>query len=296
MQRDALVGAASAWLAYVRDDRGLSGATVATYRSQLRRCFVELGDSFTADDLGRAIAGRIDERCSPHTRTQAFVVLNQFFDWWAYAGGPLNPLRARQRPPRSKARRRGMTEEEIDIAGRCLQGASHKDRAIAYLMLFQGFRIGDVTKLKVPDLDFSGKRIRAHQGKGGTDTWLPMADEVAEVIQVYLEDTGIDGGFVFTGTNGRLTPQSVGRAWRRVRGGELVGVVPHMLRHTYANEILKGTTADVWTLRQLMRHSSLATTQLYLDENKGREQAAIIDLNARLRERMQTHAPLEVAP
>jgi integrase len=56
-----------------------------------------------------------------------------------------------------------------------------------------------------------------------------------------------------------------------------------MLRHTYANLILRSQThTDLNTLRRLMRHASLATTQLYLGEDEDAERGAIIALDRKL--------------
>jgi hypothetical protein len=66
-----------------------------------------------------------------------------------------------------------------------------------------------------------------------------------------------------------------------------------MLSHNYANLILRGQThTDLNTLRRLMRHSSLATTQLYLDDKDEAAPGAIVSLDQRLQRDGQVRVSL----
>jgi integrase len=283
MLKTELARVGAEWLREQRDLRGLSPNTIRTYRSILTVTFRALPHEFEPEDMRDCLSLRLGPHASVHVRRSNFVVLSLFFRWWEGHGGPVSPFRQMSPPPKSQARRRALTETELEMLTLRLRSARIKDKAEIMLLLFQGFRLEDVTNLHFLDVDVAGRRIRARQGKGGTDAWLPMGQTTADTLALYFEAFGIDGGWAFTGPNGKLSTRAISKAWKRVSGDALKGVVPHMLRHSYANLILRGQSqTDVNTLRRLMRHSSLATTQLYLSDDDEAARNAIVALDEHL--------------
>lgn len=283
MQKLTLEDRAGEWLRHLRDDRRLADETIRKYRSSLAACFSILPGEFGPDDLQDALDRRL-KHASPHVRYSSYTALAPFFSWWEADGGPQSPLRFMRRPRRSRAHRRALTEEELRWLALRITSATLKDRAIVLLVLRQGFRPKDIVQLHVEDLDFSGRRIRARLSKGNTDDWLPLSPTIADVLTLHLEQTGLTGGYVFTGPNGRMATRSVGKAWHRVRGPKLQGLVLYQLRHSYGDELIRlMPQINLNDVRRLMRHESLATTQLYLDNHPGREESAILSLDERLR-------------
>jgi integrase/recombinase XerD len=212
-------------------------------------------------------------------RRHSYVILGHFFAWWERQGGPVNPLADMEPPTRPNVRRRGLTQGEQDSLAQRLEAAPPKDRAIVLLMLNEGFRISDVAGLAFEDVDFAGGRIRCRDGKGGSDTWLPLNRTVAAALQDWGDVMGVTTGPVFTGPNGNMTTRGISKAWHRVCGPELDHLTSHQARHTYATRLIRGKT-DANTVRRLMRHSSLAVTQQYIDEDPEAQRAAIDSLDA----------------
>jgi hypothetical protein len=61
---------------------------------------------------------------------------------------------------------------------------------------------------------------------------------------------------------------------------------PHALRHGFANDFLRDSDRDVYSLKLLMRHSSLATTEQYLAELTMEELEVVLErVDERRRER-----------
>lgn len=284
MDRREIVSAGERWLQYLLHDCRRAPSTVAAYRSQLRLVLRSLPADYSASDLTAALNVRVGHHSSPHVRRSSFVALDAFFKWWAGQGGGPNPLQHMTTPPKPRVRRRSLTPLELEMLGSRLANLPDlKPKAEILLMLFQGFRVGDVCNLTVKDIDFPGMTIRCSRGKGGTVAELPMSPSVATILGDYLVWTGIREGHVFPGRFGRMTPQAVWKAWRRVCGTQLAGICPHMLRHSYCNLLLRGMAkADINTTRRLMRHSNLAVTQLYLDDDEVAERAAIVALDQQI--------------
>ena len=101
---------------------------------------------------------------------------------------------------------------------------------------------------------------------------IPLTSSLSEEIMLYLQtvemicgrDRGETALFVTAGGR-RLYPEYVDRAVR-AELGEADGFTgkksPHVLRHTLATELLDEGT-DLWSIKELLGHSSLAATQIY---------------------------------
>lgn len=133
-----------------------------------------------------------------------------------------------------------------------------------------GLRAHEVAKIEGADLieQDGGYSLRVI-GKGNTDLIVPIAHLVAERIQSY-------------NTLGRLwevTPNKFSKRaadeMRRILGANAKHF--HSLRHYFATTMLEKSEGDLLAVRDLMRHSSVATTQVYTQLAQGRTRS-LIDL------------------
>ena len=135
-----------------------------------------------------------------------------------------------------------------------------------------GLRAHEVAKIEGADLieDNGGYSLRV-VGKGKTDLVVPVAKKVAEMIQSH-------------GTLGKLwevTPNTFSKKaaneMRRILGPNAKHF--HSLRHYFATTMLEKSNGDLLAVRDLMRHSSVATTQVYtqLSQDKTRSLVNLIE-------------------
>ena len=135
-----------------------------------------------------------------------------------------------------------------------------------------GIRIGDICRLYKENVQ-SG-RIEYKMHKNGKRVALPLNPKAAEIANKYLND-GTERRRLFPLIGDHLDRDEEGRQIKRAtsRGNEVFKSVakelelPHMSWHaaraafaTYM--VRKGT--DIDTIRQLLKHSSIVTTQEYL--------------------------------
>ena len=135
-----------------------------------------------------------------------------------------------------------------------------------------GLRAHEVAKIEGADLieDNGGYSLRV-VGKGKTDLIVPVAKRVAELI---------------------LSHNTLGRLWvidpnafskkaanemRRILGANAKHF--HSLRHYFATTMLEKSNGDLLAVRDLMRHASVATTQVYtqLSQDKTRSLVNLIE-------------------
>jgi len=130
-----------------------------------------------------------------------------------------------------------------------------------------GLRAMEVANLRGIDLEQrdDGYILRV-AGKGGTDLTIPIAPKVAEVILSY-------------NTQGRLW-DITSNALSKMTSAEMkrLGIANktfHACRHYFATNMLEKSGGDLLAVRDLMRHSSVATTQVYTQLASGRTRSLV---------------------
>lgn len=149
--------------------------------------------------------------------------------------------------------------------------AQKRDRAILILLFSSGLRISELTKLDRDQINLK-KREFSVIGKGSKIRIVFISEEARDVIEEYLNKrTDVDPAlFVRLIKNPqnhsdlRLTPRSIQRMIKKytVKAGILKKVTPHVLRHSFATNLLQNG-ADIRSVQSLLGHSSISTTQIY---------------------------------
>jgi integrase len=118
-----------------------------------------------------------------------------------------------------------------------------------------GLRAMEVAKLRGIDLEEveDGHILRVY-GKGGTDLAVPVAPKVAELILSYNTK-----GRLWTVTPNRLSK----RASAEMKRLGIEHKTFHACRHYFATTMLATSGGDLLAVRDLMRHASVETTQVY---------------------------------
>lgn len=166
---------------------------------------------------------------------------------------------------------------------RCQQ--RERDLALVALMLATGLRAGEVARLMVGDLMRDGDGdclVYVRQGKGRRDRVVPLSGGVFKLLQQWLRFTGRTlscaedrDTYVFYGGHGLRWPLTTRRIQQIVefavqQAGIDKQISPHSLRHTAAMAWLRDG-ASLPVVQRLLGHSSVATTQRYVDHLEEKE-------------------------
>ena len=132
-----------------------------------------------------------------------------------------------------------------------------RNRALFELVYSAGLRAQEAADLTLADLDFEQEAVHV-RGKGGKERVVPLGEEAAHRIRVYLEEArpqlarGATDVLFLSATGRRLDTSTLRRLVPN----------PHRLRHAFATHLIEGG-ADLRTIQELLGHSSLSTTQVY---------------------------------
>jgi len=132
-----------------------------------------------------------------------------------------------------------------------------RNGALLELLYSAGLRSAEAVALDLADVDFDRETVHV-LGKGGKDRVVPLGEEAAASLALYLRDgrpepaRGANDAFFLSARGRRLDTSTVRRLVRH----------PHRLRHAFATHLLEGG-ADLRTIQELLGHASLSTTQVY---------------------------------
>ncbi len=145
-------------------------------------------------------------------------------------------------------------------------------RLIISMLYSTGLRRSELIALDVKDIDF-GRKVVKVLGKGNKMREIPLIDSLCEEILLYLkaveavtaEERSLKSPLLVTYAGNRLYPGYVDRTVKRELG-DVKGITgrmsPHVLRHSLATELMN-EEADLNSIKEMLGHSSLATTQVY---------------------------------
>ncbi len=144
-----------------------------------------------------------------------------------------------------------------------------RDRLVIELLYTTGIRRAELINLKVKDVDLPRKTIKV-LGKRNKERILPLLESTCQSFRCYLELRNSPSDpesepYIFLSQAGHKIYESL--VYRIINGyfskvSSKVKKSPHILRHTFATHLLnKG--ADMNAVKELLGHSSLASTQVY---------------------------------
>ena len=185
-----------------------------------------------------------------------------------------DPLRKVSAPKQQRSLPRYL--RAIELRALLDTAQKHRDPLIAFrnyammaVLIFTGVRRGELLSLRLGDVDLQERLLRVH-GKGGKWRVVPLAEEAAEAVSDWLElrPSEKGHGFLFTTSRGNpIYPCRMQRIWRSIlerSGIPTQGVTIHTLRHSCATLLLQSGTCDIVQIQQLLGHSRLDTTAIYL--------------------------------
>jgi integrase/recombinase XerC len=144
-----------------------------------------------------------------------------------------------------------------------------RNKLIIDLLYTTGVRRAELIHLKMENVDLSSKTIKV-LGKRNKERILPVLPIISDQISLYVKERTslsaiVDNDYFFLTKKGLKLNESF--VYRLINSyfstvSEKVKKSPHILRHTFATHLLNNG-ADLNSVKELLGHSSLASTQIY---------------------------------
>ena len=184
----------------------------------------------------------------------------------------ISPLKLHQPLKVSKKINVPFSTEEVDrlldsdLFPKDYEGVLQK--TIISLMYYTGLRRMELIELEDTSVDFQNKSIKV-LGKRNKERMVPLLPGAIEIMKYYIsckkELSQNLSNYFFCSSNGlKLTEGFVYKTVNHYFGivSSKVKKSPHLLRHSFATHLLNNG-ADLNSVKELLGHESIATTQVY---------------------------------
>ncbi len=148
-----------------------------------------------------------------------------------------------------------------------------RDRIVVELLYTTGIRRAELIGLKTQNIDLSAKTIKV-LGKRNKERVLPILEAVIPLIKNYIDKRNgltnvVDSEYFFLTEKGVKMYESlvygiINKYFSSI--SDKVKKSPHVLRHSFATHLLNNG-ADLNSVKELLGHSSLASTQIYVNSS-----------------------------
>jgi integrase/recombinase XerC len=139
-----------------------------------------------------------------------------------------------------------------------------RDHAILELFYATGMRIAELSGLNIEDINFESRLIKV-TGKGNKQRMVIMNQSASDALQDWFKIRPKKGRAVFLNRDGdRISIRGIQKMFRKrlVQSGIANPGSPHTMRHSFATHLLEGG-ADLVSIKELLGHENLSTTQIY---------------------------------
>ena len=160
---------------------------------------------------------------------------------------------------------------------------SKRDYCIITLFLNCGMRLSELVGINIKDIDFYENRLKV-LGKRSKERMVYLNEACVDALQKYLAirknnpKAADEPALFISNQNRRISKRRVQQIVEdMIQKAELdgKGITTHKLRHTAATLMYQYGDADVLTLKELLGHVSVSTTEIYTHLNDENVRSAV---------------------
>ncbi len=148
-----------------------------------------------------------------------------------------------------------------------------RDRAMLELLYATGMRVTELISMKLSDLNLMMNYVICRDDD--KERVIPFGNNAKRAVERYLRDGrgvllhGSQSDYLFVNCSGKVMSRQ--GFWKLIkqyaaRAGIEADITPHTLRHSFAAHLVQNG-ADLKSVQQMLGHSDIATTQMYVNLN-----------------------------
>ena len=270
----------TSFLEYLVLERKYSNHTVTAYKNDLHSFFEFCKEEYETENLKDVhysqirswIVKLVDEGISNNSINRKISSLKSFYKFLQKTNQiTTNPLVKHKSLKVAKKVQVPFTSKEINevIDGLDVESdfKSIRNKLIVELFYSTGMRRAELINLKLNAINFQSKTIKV-LGKRNKERLIPLIPSVIKTIEEYISFKNkitTDTDYLFVTEKGKKIYETL--VYRVINNyfsivSKKVKKSPHILRHSFATHLLN-QGADLNSVKELLGHSSLASTQVY---------------------------------
>ena len=278
------------FLKYIRVERQYSEETAEAYQEDIQAFHDFLAANGGAKaytevdhlDVNVYLSSLYDRHLTRNSIARKVSSLRSFYNFLVKNDlAKLNPFVYVQLKKHAPRLPRFFYQKELDVlfktvyADESIMGT--RNAALLEVLYGTGIRLSECVNLQLADVDFDLKMMLI-RGKGDKERYVPFGRYAAHALRQYFEScrTPIMAQYeqthqtVFINRHGGpITGKGIEYVLNQLvkKSSLTADIHPHMLRHTFATQMLNNG-ADLRTVQELLGHTSLSTTQIYAHVTK----------------------------
>ena len=263
---------------YLKKEKNYSDNTIVAYKKDINTfskfCSEELNKKNISHLDYKIIRNWIvklsDSNLSPLTINRKISALSRYYDFLIKINEiKESPLKKHNRLKVQSKIIIPFSEEEvltvIDVFHDDFEGK--RNMLIIEMLYSTGLRRDELINIKIDDIFFEDSLIKV-RGKRNKERLVPIITTLKQSMNIYLElrnkiKTKFNNLFI-TSKGTKIGPSLVYRIVKKYfsKVSTKVKRSPHVLRHSFATHLLNNG-ADINSIKEVLGHSSLASTQIY---------------------------------
>ena len=268
-------------LDYLWLERGLSRATLASYRQDLRGWAQWLQRdllSASEGDLQRYLADRLQARQTPRTVARFLSAARGFYRHAVEVGSiARDPTANLKSPHLGRPLPTSLSEDDVERLLRAPESddplgepRGYRDRVMLETLYATGLRVSELVALTLAATNLRSGAVQV-AGKGGRERIVPVGEVALGWIERYVDSArpailnGRQSDALFPSNRGKaMTRQTFWHIVKRyaLAAGIRADISPHTLRHAFATHLVNHG-ADLRAVQLMLGHADLSTTQIY---------------------------------
>lgn len=269
---------------YLHKTRGTSKNTEVSYERDLKKLekYLTEGGFETAEKITSTVLNsyvlymeRKNFAASSISRSIAsirafFQFLTQKYRWKE------NPAEKLKAPKIEKKLPDILSVEEVELLLKQPKENTAKgirDRAMLELLYATGIRVSELISLKVKDINLKLGYLTCSSGE--RERVIPFGTTAKQAVEHYMEGARKillgeqESDYLFLNCSGKSMSRQ--GFWKVLKGyaasaGIQQDITPHTLRHSFAAHLVQNG-ADLKSVQEMMGHSDISTTQIYMNMN-----------------------------
>lgn len=272
---------------YLKGTKNASESTVSSYQRDLKRLNEYLDEhgiedvhSVTSTNLNSYILYLEKQGLSTATVSRNIASMKAFFHYACRQHQiDQDPTETVKAPHVEKKLPEILTVEETVRLLEQPGGSSPKqlrDKAMLEVLYATGLRVTELISLRLADVNLSMNYVICRDGD--KERVIPFGSNARKALEKYLRSgresllKGQESEYLFVNCSGKVMSRQ--GFWKLIKryassAGITTDITPHTLRHSFAAHLVQNG-ADLKSVQEMLGHSDIATTQIYLNMNANR--------------------------
>lgn len=264
------------YLTYIRSIKRYSDLTITNYYKDITDFLTYLENKnylkITDDDVTYYLEYLYKKNYNKNSISRKLSSIRSFYNYlvkneiipYNYFNNHRNPKKDRLLPKYVKAEE---LKKMYNVCKNTTMG--QRDKLILELLYVTGIRVSELVSIKLDDINIHNREIKIC-GKGNKERIVMYSKDCSITLNTYLNNgrkqlNKYNNNYLVLNKNGgKISTTSIRNILNKIKllSCTKTKVTPHMLRHTFATDMLNNG-ADLVSVKELLGHESLDTTSIY---------------------------------